>query len=175
MVGQSRHPAPASVEYNRAQAVLAWLASGWPKSSPKALAAFAWPRDLVRNVAIAVSRRTEAAKMVEAGAAERREFIARCGHAFPTVLALAAASDMAKGGRPQQWQRWWRQWVRSAPAILEPRPLLEASEITTETGVEPGPQLGRILSDLERATVRRDVRTPAGARRWLQAKGASKK
>ncbi len=167
MVGQDRHPAPASVAHNRTQAVLAWLASGWPANSPKALAAFAWPRDLVRNTAIAASRHTEAGMAVDRGPAGRREFIARCGHAFPTVLALAAANDVARGGRPQPWQRWWRQWIRSAPAILESRPLLEASEVSTITGVEPGPQLGRILADLERAAVRRDVRSPAGARRWL--------
>lgn len=171
LFGNSPPPIPASVAHHRAQAALGWLASGWPVISPKALAAFAWPRDLARNVAIAASRHAEARATVQAGAAERREFIARCGLAFPTVLALAAANDMAGGGRPQPWQRWWRQWIRSAPAILEPRPLLEASEVTTETGVEPGPLLGRILRDLERATVRRDVRSPAGARRWLRAKG----
>ena len=169
LFGKTAHPAPASVAHNRAQAILAWLASGWPSGSPKALAAFAWPRDLARSVAIAASRHNEARATVDQGPAERREFINRCGHAFPTVLALAAANDMAGGGRPQPWRRWWRQWVRSGPAILEPKPLLDASEVTTVTGVKPGPHLGRILRDLERATVRRDIRTPEGARRWLLA------
>ena len=172
LVGDHSHPVPASISHHRAQAMLAWLASGWSVISPKALAAFAWPRALAHSVAIAASRHAEAGIAVNRGQADRREFIARCGHAFPTVLALAAANDMARGGRPQPWQRWWRQWVRSGYHILESKPLLDASEVTTVTGVEPGPRLGRILADLERATVRREVRSPAGARRWLRVYSA---
>ncbi|MCK5378571.1 MAG: CCA tRNA nucleotidyltransferase [Acidobacteria bacterium] len=168
LAGVEPHPAPASVTHNRPQAVLAWLASGWPVSTPKDLAAFAWPRDLARSVAIAASRNDEACEVVSRNPAERREFINRCGHAFPTVLALAAGNDVAGGGCPQPWRRWWRQWVRSGPTILEPKPLLDASEVTIVTNVEPGPRLGQILKDLERVTVRREIRTPAGARRWLR-------
>ncbi len=173
LAGQSPHPAPASVAYSRPESVLAWLASGWPLSSPKNLAAFAWPRDVVQTVATAVSRLGEARACVDKGPADRRDFIARSGSAFPTVLALAAAIDSNEHWRPQPWRRWWRQWLRSGRRILESRPLLDASDITAETGIKPGPQLGQVLSDLERATVRRDVRSPAGARRWVRSKGRS--
>ncbi len=172
LAGETAHPVPASVAHNRPHVVLAWLASGWSSSSPRGLAAFAWPRDVAQTIAAAVSRSGEAQAQVHKGPGDRREFIARCGQAFPTVLALAAANAVAGDGHPQSWRRWWRQWLQSGRNILESKPLLDAFEVTTITGIEPGPQLGRILSDLERATVRRDVRSPAGARRWLKTYSA---
>jgi len=172
LAGVTPHPASAAVTHNRFQAILAWLVSGWPITSPKNLAAFAWPRDVAQAIAVAGSRLHDTLDYVDKGPGDRREFIARCGSAFPTVLALAAAIDSSERWRPQPWRRWWRQWQRSGHRILEARPLLDASEVIAETGIEPGPQLGRLLSDLERARVRRDVRSPKGARRWLKTYSA---
>ena len=169
LVKEERHPLPGAVAENRVTALLAWLASGWSIESPKDLAPFAWPRAIAHTAAIAAVNHTEAKSVVNRGPADRREFIARCGEAFPSVLALAAANDTARDGRPRRWQRWWEQWLRSSDGILRPTPLLTASEVAIISGCTPGPRLGHFIKKLEQATVRRDVRTPAGARRWLLA------
>lgn len=170
LTGEKRHPVPGAAAENRLTALLAWLASGWSIESPKDLAPFAWPRAIAHTAAFAAEHHTEAASMVDRGPADRREFIARCRETFPTVLTLGAAVDAAGGGPPRRWQRWWEQWLRSKDGILRPTSLLDASEVAAVTGCTSGPRLGRFIRELGEATVRRDVRTPAGARRWLSAR-----
>ena len=104
---------------------------------------------------------------VTAGTPERRELISRAGVFFPAALALAAAVAAVRGVDPRPWRRWWRQWRRCGPDLVAPTPLLPAEEIAALTGIEPGPELGRQIRRLLRAQVRREVRSPAGARRYL--------
>jgi tRNA nucleotidyltransferase/poly(A) polymerase len=168
LTGRKSHPAPAAITQSHLQAILSWLVSGWPPEHLKHLNSFSWPKALTQNIGITISRSPEAQTVVRQTPADRREFIARCGLAFPTVLALAAAVDSGQGGQAQPWRRWWKQWVRSGQAILNPTPLLSTVEVSTLTATEPGPQLGQILRNLERATIRREIRSPNGARRRLR-------
>jgi len=168
LTGRKSHPAPAAIAHSLLPAILSWLVSGWPSEHLKGLTSFSWPKMLTQSIGIVVSRSPEARSLVRQTAADRREFIARCGPAFPAVLALAAAVDSGQEGQTQPWRRWWQQWVRSGQTILNPKPLLSASEVSTLTATKPGPQLGQILRDLERATIRREIRSPNGARRRLR-------
>ena len=168
LTGRKSHPAPAAITQSHPQATLSWLVSGWPSEHLKSLSPFSWPKKLTQSIGIVVSRSPEARSVVHQTAADRREFIARCGPSFPAVLALAAAIDTGLGGRQQPWRRWWRQWMRSGQSILNPTPLLSASEVSMLTATEPGPQFGQILRDLERATIRREIRSPNGARSRLR-------
>lgn len=168
LAGEVCHPVPDAIEHSGPKAILAWLASGWPPGATNALSAFAWPKEIAANVAATVDLLHEAPVVVNQQPPDRREFIARCGPNFPTVMALAAAMSEADGSRAQVWKRMWRQWLRSGQSIIETKPLLSAFEVSSITGVKPGPQLGQMLTRLERATIRREVRTPAGARKWLR-------
>lgn len=168
ITGAKAHPVPGAVSHNRTHAILAWLVSGWPANSRGALTAFAWSKNLVGSLVAANLLQLEARAVVTQSPANRREFIARCGPTFPTVIALAAAVGSAAGDQPQPWRRFWHQWVCSGQSILQTKPLLTASEVASLTGRQPGPQLGQILKKLQDVAIRREIRTPAGARRWLQ-------
>ncbi len=100
-----------------------------------------------------------AQEMVNAPAADRREFAWRAESAFPTLIALAAAIEPEHPG----WRRWWRQWRRDPGAFIDPRPLLSGDEIAEITGIEPGPALGEVVRGLLRAQVRGEVRSRGGA------------
>ena len=100
-------------------------------------------------------------------AAERRELIHLAGADFPVLLASAAA---IVGGDPSSapgWRRWWGQWRRQGALLTSPPALLPSDEIAARCGLDPGPGLGRLLRRLRLAQVRGEVRSAAGARRWL--------
>jgi hypothetical protein len=102
-----------------------------------------------------------------AGPATRRQLIAEAGHSFPVVLAWAAAT--ASTVDAHAWRRWWRQWQRSGQSILDAETPLDGREVAALLGVEGGPALGAALKALRLAVVRNEVRSPAGARRWLRS------
>jgi poly(A) polymerase len=49
-------------------------------------------------------------------------------------------------------------------------PLLSGDQITAILDIPPGPELGRTVEALTEAQVRGEVRTAAGARRWLKSR-----
>lgn len=157
-----RHPLPAALRTAGDAARLALVAASWQPATDADLSAYGWPR-ADREAAVTAARELEAAlDAVGASPADRRELMARVGAATPCLLALGAAiaPDL-------RWHRWWSQWRRVGSQLATVRPVLTADEVARRLGLEPGPELGRALDDLVRAQVRGDVRSAAGARRWL--------
>ena len=66
------------------------------------------------------------------------------------------------------WRRWWQQWTRGGRGLTDPKPLLSGREVADLLGLDEGPELGAAMHALVKAQVRGDVRTPAGANRWLR-------
>lgn len=162
-----RHPVPAAAAAARNRALLALLLRGWGCPQEPGVATYAWPR-ADRTVAHrAASLLDRAIRTVGGDPADRRQLIHEAGEAFPVLLAAAAAIDDAGPERVPAWQRWWGQWSRLGGRLVEPRPLLEADEVATLAGISPGPELGTLLDRLRIAQVRGEVRTAAGARRWI--------
>lgn len=167
-----RHPIRSALRTAGDSARLALLLRAWHVSDPDLVSDYAWPRDQRRTAATAAALLDPAVEVVAAGTADRRELIHRAGTAFPAVVALATALD-PRQDQLAAWRRWWRQWVRSGNALVEPPTLLPAIEIAAIAGVTPGPQLGEVLEMLRRAQVRGEVRSAAGARRWLRRSGGT--
>ena len=158
----ARHPLPAALCAAGDAARLALVAASWRPTREADLAAYGWPRR-VRETAVTAARELDAAlAAVAASPADRRELMARTGDATPCLLAVGAA---VAPDRP--WSRWWSQWRRGGARLADMRPILTADEVARRLGVDPGPELGHALEDLVRAQVRGDVRSAAGARRWL--------
>lgn len=156
-------PAMTTLDAGDDAARLAFLLRGWGIPSRNALAPYAWPRS-DREAALNAARDLDdALSTVDSPSADRREFAWRAGSAFPAVIALAAAVEPERAG----WRRWWRQWSHNPAAFENPRPLLTGTEIATLKGIEPGPELGKIVNALLRAQVRGEIRTCGGAKRWL--------
>ncbi|NOZ94189.1 MAG: CCA tRNA nucleotidyltransferase [Acidobacteria bacterium] len=141
--------------------------AGWTDDGTR-LETFAWPRDLREDAVRAVAWLPRALLAVDADPADRRELIARCGSSFPAALSLACATALATGRGLAPWRRWWRQWRRSGPHLVALSPLLRGDEVASILGRAPGPWLGELLEELQTAQIRREVRTRAGARRWLR-------
>ncbi len=146
---------------------LSALLAGWTGHAAQ-LEAFAWPRTLREDAVRAVTWLARALPAVDAGPADRRELIARCGRSFPATLSLACATARATGRSLAPWRRWWRQWLRGGPGFVALTPLLRGDEVASILGRAPGPWLGELLEELRTAQIRREVRTRAGARRWLR-------
>ena len=167
LAGSRRHPVPSAVGDAGLAAPLALLLRGWGCPDDQRAAEYSWPRD-ERAAAIRVSRLLERAIAGVGGdAAERRELIHLAGADFPVLLASAAA---IVGGDPSSapgWRRWWGQWRRQGALLTSPPALLPSDEIAARCGLDPGPGLGRLLRRLRLAQVRGEVRSAAGARRWL--------
>ncbi len=147
---------------------LAVLLAAWGPVKEAHLAAHAWPgteRRMARSAAVALPHLL---REVSGPPATRRETMALLGEAFPAALALSAAAALVSGLPGGPWQRWWRQWRRTGRRLLTTPPLLRGGEIMAITGLPPGPRLGRLVTELERARIRGDVRSPGGARRWLE-------
>ncbi len=147
---------------------LAVLLAAWGPVEEVHLAAHAWPgteRRIARAAAQALPRML---RDVSAPPATRRETMALLGEAFPAALALSAAAALVGGLPAGPWQRWWRQWRNTGRRLLAASPLLSGREVMEVTGLAPGPRLGRLVAELERARIRGEVRTAGGARRWLE-------
>lgn len=162
-----RHPAPGAVATSRTSARLGLLAVACGVTGPGPLAGYAWPRDERRAAATAARLLPATLAAAHRPPAERRELIHQAGVNFPTVFALAAAAATAAGCGPRPWQRWWSQWRSCGEQLISPQPYLTATEVMELTGVPPGPRLGELLRQIERATVRGEIRGPTGARRIL--------
>ncbi len=159
---------PAGLDNCGDSARLAFLIRGWGVPSDRELAPYAWPK-ADREAALTAARNLEGAlSTVDSPPADRRELAWRTGSAFPAVIALAAAVEPERAG----WRRWWRQWSRDPAAFEDPHSLLTGGEIAGITGIEPGPELGKIVYALLRAQVRGEIRTLGGAKRWLVARCA---
>jgi hypothetical protein len=149
---------------------LALLLRGERPSRGLAATEYAWPRDCRRTAARAADLIDDAGTVAVGPPADRREMIHAAASAFPTLVALGAALVHSSHRNLDDWRRWWRQWRRSGADFTTPRQLLTADEIGALAGVEAGPELGRAIHELQHAQVRGEIRSPAGARRWLRAR-----
>jgi len=160
-----QHPLPGALREAGDAARLGLLMRAWRTPSMGATSKYAWPREIRRPAARAASLLDHAKLARDRGPGDRREFIHYAGEAFPSVVALAAAVEPE--AHPE-WRRWWRQWRSQGNRLIHTSPLLPVDEVAALAGIEPGPELGRILNDLVLAQIRGDVRTAGGARRWLR-------
>jgi tRNA nucleotidyltransferase/poly(A) polymerase len=167
LAGARRHAVPAAVAEAGLSAPLALALRGFGCPDDQSAAEYSWPRD-ERAAANRVSRLLErAAAGAGCDAVERRELIHIAGFDFPALLAAAAATAAADPSSSPAWRRWWAQWRRHGERLASPPVLLPAEEIATRLGLGPGPELGRVLRRLQLAQVRGEVRSAAGARRWI--------
>lgn len=163
LAGGAHHPARAAVRSAGASGRLAFLFRSWGVRDANAVAAYAWPRNERRRAARAAALVDEALAAVDGPVADRRELIHRAGDGFPALLAVAAGMRPRKFG----WRRWWRLWLRRGGELVDPNPLVPAQDVSRLLGVAPGPSLGKAMRTLISAQARGEVRTKAGARRWL--------
>jgi hypothetical protein len=172
LCGSRQHPVASAVRTAGSAARLGLLLRTWQTTRAQEIAPYCWSRPQRMVAAVAAEMLAEALITVDVSPADRRQLIYRAGAAFPAVLALAAAVSAAGCTVDQpaeclRWRRWWRQWRRCRNQLLQPQLLIPAEEIATLAGVS-GRELGKLIHDLVQAQVRRTVRTPAGARRWLR-------
>ncbi len=167
--GAGPHPVTGAVATAGDAARIALLLRSWRLEDQRQAAPYSWLRPLRLTATVAAGLLDRALTTASASAADRRQLIADAGHSFPAVLALAAAVASVRGSDPRPWRRWWRQWQRSGPALVQPSCLLPAAEVAALTGVPPGVELGRQIRRLVTAQVRGHIRTPAGARRFLRS------
>ncbi len=163
--GTSGHPLPQAVRRQGAEARLGVLMFAWGRPADGDLAAYAWPRAIRRCAATAAALAEDALGAARGSWPERRRVIHRAGEATPAVLALAAALDTEE--RPERWVRFWRQWLRRGPELVDAAPMVSADEVVNRLGLEPGPVLGRALAALVEAQVSGRVRSRAEALRFL--------
>ncbi len=169
LTGALPHPVPAAARAAGGAAILAWLVNAWGVATAHELAPYAWGRKTVQVLLRTVNSLDATWAMPLSSAADRRQSIAHAAGAFPALLALAGASDPMADIHAPFWRRFWRQWRRSGAAILGARSPLDAEEVATISGLEPGPALGRSMQALHTAVVRSEVRSRSGARKWLRA------
>jgi tRNA nucleotidyltransferase/poly(A) polymerase len=163
----SRHPIPSSLGQADDGARLGFLFRAMGNPGLDESSDYAWHRDARRPAERAAALLAQAEAVAEGGPADRREMIHRAGTAFPTLVALGSALDRSEQSL-RAWRRWWRQWLRSGAELTAPPQFVPADEVAALAEVDPGPELGSIIRELQRAQVRGQVRTPAGARRWLR-------
>lgn len=164
----SSHPVPAAATAAGQAGPLSWLAWVWGVSSAADLAAYAWPHEMARNIVLAATQCDTLRETVRASAADRREAIFSAGPSFTTAFALAAAVAAEEGDNSGPWRLWWRQWLSSGAKILAAGMPLTSLQIAETCALKPSPELGRAIRDLQSAVVRQEVRSAAGARRWLR-------
>ena len=164
LANSRRHPVPSAVHDGGEAARLALFVRAWHPVRDEQLADYGWPRDLRRGASRAARLIDAARTAVEAPIADRRELIHTAGPDFAAVLAASAALHP----EPRHaWRRWWRLWRTRGDTLIQPAPLLSPAEICRLAGIEPGPALGELIAGLRRAQLRRVIRSPAGARRWI--------
>ncbi|MDX1644987.1 MAG: hypothetical protein R3244_11580, partial [Thermoanaerobaculia bacterium] len=102
----------------------------------------------------------------EAGA---RLFLFRAGSAWPIVVAFETWRASKRERRA--WERLLEPLAklarRQGRAIFDPPPLLRGDEIAHRLGIEPGPELGRVVDRLRRLQITGRLRTAQAARDWL--------
>ncbi len=167
IAGSRAHPVPGAVAAAGPAASLAVLLRGWGCPPDESAAEYSWPRGERLSAARASGLLARAIDVAGRGAAERRELIHQAGAVFPVLLAAAAAVDGAEPTSAPRWRRFWAQWCRHGERLASPPALLASAEIAARSGLPPGPGLGRLLRRLQLAQVRGEVRSPAGARRWI--------
>jgi tRNA nucleotidyltransferase/poly(A) polymerase len=168
LAAPERHPVPSAVRSAGATAPLALLIRGWGWPPEQSLSEYSWPKPERSAALQAASMLEHAIAVVDGEVAERRELIHLAGQSFPALLATAAAIDDPGEIAARTWRRWWTQWQRGGDRIVHPPQLLSADEVARIAGIPPGPELGELLRGLRLAQVRGEVRSVAGARRWLE-------
>jgi tRNA nucleotidyltransferase (CCA-adding enzyme) len=164
LAGSAPHPVMTAVKAAGIAPGLALLLRSWGNPDADTVAAYAWPRTGRHHAARAAALLEHTLTTVEASDVDRRSHIHSAGAAFPATLALAAAVEP---DRP--WARWWRLWRERGDDLVNPKLLLSGEEIADILGLEPGPELGRAIEALTEAHIRGEMRSMAGARKWLRA------
>lgn len=159
---------PVGKAARKPESYLAWLVSRLSIKTRAELSPFCWPRSSADMAFTASRDERRARKLVDMGWRDRREAIDQWGDAFPAVLALAGARDLAKGGSAGAWRSWWRQYRRFIARQPRPEMPLGADEVGRICGLAPGPELGRTLKRLHTKMIRREILSRAGAIRWLR-------
>ena len=167
LAGSRAHSVPGAVAEAGPAAALSLLLRGWGCPTVDSLGEYSWPRGERVSAARAAGLLERAIAVASCEAVERRELIHLAGPDFPVLLAAAAAIDGREQSAAPRWRRFWAQWRRQGERLASPPALLASAEIATRCGLPPGPGLGRVLRRLRLAQVRGEVRSAAGARRWI--------
>lgn len=98
----------------------------------------------------------------------------------PDCVVLSLADHVATHANrpdPDGWQRrsgvtriLLDAYFRNRAHQVEPAPFLTGHQIMAELGLEPGPEVGRLLEGLREAQAAGDVMTVEEAREWMRAK-----
>lgn len=105
---------------------------------------------------------------------ERRHFLHHTAELWPTALAFLGARTAARGDSGS-WERAAREVAalaaREGEALLDPPRLLTGDDVGRLLGIEPGPEVGRVLAALRRAQVEGRVRTREEAVAFVEGLG----
>ncbi|MCP4898937.1 MAG: CCA tRNA nucleotidyltransferase [bacterium] len=175
LASPSRHPLRAAAAVNPEVSRLGFLLRSWRVSDARATAQYGWPRALRRHASTVSLFLDRTVASCEGSLADRRELIFRAGHAFPSLLSVAAAVDLVcLQGSVESWRRWWRLWQRSGATLIHPPQFLTAKEIANRFDCSASPELGRWIDRLKRATARGEIRSTQAARSFLDDLNESK-
>lgn len=159
---------PVRKAASRPESCLGWIAARLQIETPGELSSFCWPKERALSAFLAARDRKTARELAGANWRNRREALFRWGQAFPAVFALGAAEDLARGGGPEKWRRWWRQYqdfTRQTGVLELP---LRAEEISEICRIKPGPELGHLIHQLRMKMIRREILSRSAALRWLR-------
>lgn len=100
---------------------------------------------------------------------QERLFLNRAGSAWPAVAGfdLWRAQESERAAWRELLDRLGALAAREGEVIFEPAPLLRGDEIARRLGIEPGPELGRVVERLRRLQITGRIRTPEAACEWL--------
>ncbi len=129
-------------------------------------------RDEVERVRTIVGAHMRPAHLARAGELTRRaiyRFFRATSCGGVDVVLLCLADHLATWGPNLQEERWARRlevaetllthWFDRYEETVEPPPLLTGGELIAALGLEPGPQIGRLLRTLQEAQAAGEVRS----------------
>ena len=133
--------------------------------------------DEQRNLAVAVENRRAIIEREVWSTLDQHRFWHRLKEAGIDAILLGAAIDLGTEG-VQLRQTHWLQFVERAAILLDayfnryamivsPRLLLDGNDVQELLSIEPGPQIGRILTDLREAQVIGEVTSVIEARDFV--------
>jgi len=145
-------------------------------------------RDEVERMRVLVGQHLRPAFLAQGGLLTRRavyRYFRATGCAGIDVVLLALADHLAIWGSRLEEARWARlldvaemlltHWFERYEETVAPPPLLTGGDVMAALGLEPGPQIGRLLESLREAQAAGEVRTRGEAltlvKRIVESKG----